>query len=44
MELYGVARNTLQDFIALCELKILDKEKCKAIIEVKKNHAGKAIG
>ena len=36
MTLCGVARNTLRDFIGLCEMKILDKVKYKSIIEQEK--------
>ena len=37
MDSYGVARNTIQDFITICELKIMDKEKYKAITKLEKD-------
>ena len=40
MTLCGVARNTIRDFIGLCEMKILDKSKYKSIIEVEKSRTG----
>ena len=40
MTLCGVARNTLRDFIGLCEMKILDKVKYKSIIEEEKGRMG----
>ena len=40
MTLCGVTRNTIRDFIALCEMKILDKCKYKSIIVVEKSHTG----
>ena len=41
MEKYGVARNTIRDFLGICELKILDKERYKAIIELEREVTGK---
>ena len=41
MELYGVARNTLRDFIGICELKIVDKEKYQTITAVERDRSGK---
>lgn len=41
MELYGVARNTLRDFIGICELKIKDKEKYQTITAVERDRSGK---
>ena len=43
MMLCCVARNTLRDFIGLCEMKILDKGKYKSIIEVEKGHTGQPL-
>ena len=40
MTLCGVARNTIRDFIGVCEMKILDKCKYKSIIEVEKSRTG----
>ena len=40
MTLCGVARNTIRDFIGLCEMKILDKSKYKSIIEEEKGRTG----
>ena len=40
MTFCGVARNTLRDFIGLCEMKILDKVKYKSIIEEEKGRMG----
>ena len=31
MEKYGVARNTLREFIGICELKILDRDKFNTV-------------
>ena len=41
MESYGVARNTLRDFIGICELKILDKTKYKTITAMERDRSGK---
>ena len=40
MTLCGIARNTIRDFIGLCEMKILDKSRYKSIIEVEKSCTG----
>jgi len=40
MTLCGVARNTLRDFIGLCEMKILDKGRYKSIMEEEKDRTG----
>ena len=41
MELCGVARNTLRDFIGICELKIIDKEKFQTITAMERDRSGK---
>ena len=41
MESYGVARNTLRDFIGICELKIIDKKKYKTITAMERDRSGK---
>ena len=41
MDSYGVATNTIRDFIGICELKIMDKEKYKAITKLEKDGTGK---
>lgn len=41
MESYGVARNTLRDFLGICELKIIDKKKYKTITAIERDRSGK---
>ena len=38
---YGVARNTLREFIGICELKILDRDKFNAVVSTEREHCGK---
>ena len=41
MRLSGVPRNTLRDFIGICELRIIDKEKCERVVQLVKEKTGK---
>ena len=41
MEKYGGARNTLREFIGICELKILDRDKFNAVVSTEREHCGK---
>ena len=41
MEKYGVARNTLREFIGICELKILDRDKFNAVVSTERERCGK---
>jgi len=41
MKSYGVARNTLRDYIGICKLKIIDKTKYKTITAMKRDRSGK---
>ena len=41
MEKYGVARNTLREFIGICELKILDRDKFNAVVSTERECCGK---
>ena len=43
MESYGVARNTLQDFIGICESKITDKEKDNTKTVMDRDCSGKPV-
>ena len=40
MEKYGVARNTLRGFIAICELKILDRDKFNTFASTERERCG----
>ncbi len=40
MESYGVARNTLRDFIGIYALKIIDKKKYKTITAMERDNQG----
>ena len=33
MKQYGVSRNTIRDYIGICELKIIDAEKYKTVVQ-----------
>ena len=41
MESYGVARNTLHDFISIRKLKIIDEEKYHTITAMERDRSGK---
>lgn len=41
MRLYGVPRNTIRDYIGLCELKILDEDKYDRVVGAEREKAGK---
>ena len=41
MEKYGVARNTLRGFIAICELKIVDQDKFNTVVSTERERCGK---
>ena len=41
MESYGVARNTLRDFIGICELRIIDGKRYKTIMTMERDRSGK---
>ena len=41
MKIYGLARNTLRDFIGICELKILNKDKFKNVIAMARESQGR---
>ena len=41
MEKYGVARNTLREFIGICELKILDRDKFNTVVSTERECCGK---
>ena len=41
MKIYGVARNTLRDFIGICELKIVDQDKFNNVIALERESQGR---
>ena len=41
MESYGVARNTLRDFIGICELRIIDEKRYNTIMTMERDRSGK---
>jgi len=41
MRLFGVPRNTLRDFIGICELRIIDEEKYDRVVQSVKENTGK---
>ena len=41
MRLFGVPRNTLRDFIGICELRIIDKEKYDRVVQSVRERTGK---
>ena len=43
MEKYGVARNTLREFLGICELKILDRDKFNTVVSMERERCGKQI-
>ena len=40
MEKYAVARNTLREFIGICELKILDRDKFNTVVSTERERCG----
>ena len=42
MRIFDVARNTLRDFIGICELKIVDSSKYERVVQSVKEVTGKA--
>ena len=43
MEKYRGARNTLREFIGICELKILDRDKFNTVVSTEREHCGKPL-
>ena len=43
MEKYGGARNTLREFIGICELKILDRDKFNTVVSTERERCGKPL-
>ena len=41
MRQYGIPRNTLRDYIGICELKIIDAERYTRVIEAEREKVGK---
>ena len=41
MEKYEVARTTLREFIGICELKILDRDKFNTVVSTERERCGK---
>ena len=41
MKIYGVPRNTLRDFIGICELKILNKDEFNNVIAMARESQGR---
>ncbi|KAK2555833.1 hypothetical protein P5673_022474 [Acropora cervicornis] len=41
MRQYGIAHNTLRDYIGICELKVVDAERYKRVIEAEREKVGK---
>lgn len=41
MRQYGIPRNTLRDYIGICELKVIDAERYKRVIEAEREKVGK---
>ena len=42
MKIYDVARNTIRDYIGICELKIIDADKYKTVVQQAAGEKGKA--
>jgi len=42
MKQYGVSRNTIRDYIGICELKIIDAEKYKTVVQEATGEKGEA--
>ena len=43
MKQCGVPRNTIRDYIRICELKIIDAEKYKTVVQQATGEKGKAL-
>ena len=41
MRRFGIAQNTLRDYIGLCELKIVDPKRYERILETEREKTGK---
>ena len=41
MRQYGVPRNTLRDYVDICELKIVDEETYKRVVGCEREKSGK---
>ena len=41
MRQYGIPRNTLRGYIGICELKVIDAERYKRVIEAERERVGK---
>ena len=42
MKEYGVARNTVKDFLGLCELKIIDIKRYQTVVKMELEMSGKS--
>ena len=42
MSEYGVPRNTLREYIGICELKIIDPDKYKTVVQQESRNSGEA--
>ena len=43
MRQFGIPRNTLRDYIGICELQIIDGERYKRVVEVERQRMGKVF-
>ena len=43
MDTYGIARNTLRDFLGICELRILDEERYKSVVGTERKRQSKSL-
>ena len=43
MEKYGGARNMLREFIGICELKILDRDKFNTVVSTERERCAKPL-
>ena len=41
MRQFGIPRNTLRDYIGICELQIIDAERYKRVVEAEREKMGK---
>ena len=41
MRQFGIPRNTLRDYIGICELQIIDAERYKRVVEAERGKMGK---
>jgi len=42
MKQFGVSRNKIRDYVGICELKIIDAEKYKTVVQQATGEKGKA--